>query len=65
MATQKDQVLNHIIRRGSITPMAAFKHYQITTLAERIRDLRDSGHKIATEMVNKGGKRFARYRLVA
>ncbi len=27
--------------------------------------LRDSGHKIATEWVRKGEKRFARYRLVA
>lgn len=30
-----------------------------------INELRYSGHQIATEMVKKGGKRFARYRLAA
>lgn len=63
--SQKLQVLNHIKKHGSITPMQAFSKYQITCLAERIRDARDSGHKIATEYVKKNGKRFARYRLVA
>jgi len=63
--SQKQQVLNHIKKHGSITPMQAFSRYQITCLAERIRDLRDSGHKIASEYVKRKGKRFAKYRLVA
>jgi Helix-turn-helix domain len=63
--SQKMQVLNHIKSKGSITPMEAFSRYQITCLAERIRDLKDSGHLIATEMVKRNGKRFAKYRLVA
>lgn len=63
--SQKQQVLNHIKRHGCITPMQAYSRYQITCLAERIRDLRDSGHKIAAEMVKRNGKRYAKYRLVA
>jgi len=62
---QKDQVLNHIKRYGSITPIQAFSKYQITCLAERIRDLKDSGHKIVAEYITRNGKRFAKYRLVA
>jgi hypothetical protein len=63
--SQKMQVLNHIKRKGSITPMQAFSLFQITCLAERVRDLRDSGHKIGTEWVKKNGKRFAKYRMAA
>jgi len=63
--SQKDKVLSHIKKHGSITPMQAFSRYQITCLAERIRDLRDGGHRIAAEMIRKGDKRFAKYRLVA
>ena len=62
--SQKIQVLNHIKRYGSITPMQAFSRYGITCLAERVRDARDSGHKIATEWVKQNGKRFAKYRMV-
>ena len=58
--SQKDKVLSHIRRYGSITPMVAFSKYSITCLAERIRDLKDSGHKISAEYVTKGKKRFAR-----
>ena len=62
--SQKLQVLNHIKRYGSITPIQAFSKYQITCLAERIRDLKDSGHQIAAEYITRKGKRFARYKLV-
>lgn len=62
--TQTEKILRHL-QRGSITPMQAFDRYNVTCLAERIRDLRKRGHKIMAEMVSKGGKRFARYRLVA
>lgn len=63
--SQKQQVLNHLKRHGSITPMQAYSRYQITCLAERCRDLRESGHAIVSEMVKRNGKRFARYKLVA
>jgi len=62
---QKDKVLAHIKKHGSITPMQAFSRYQITCLAERVRDLRNSGHRICAEMVKRNGKRFAKYRIVA
>jgi len=62
--SQKQQVLNHMATKGSITPMEAFKRYGITCLAERIRDARESGHKIAAVMVKANGKRFARYSLL-
>ena len=59
--SQKQQVINHIARKGSITPMEAFRRYGITCLAERIRDLKDGGHNIGMEWVKRGGKRYAKY----
>ena len=63
--SQTSQILMHIKRYGSITPITALDKYGCFRLAARIADLRDSGHKIATEIVRSGDKRFARYRLVA
>lgn len=61
--TQNDQVLNHL-RKKSISSLEAAKLYGIMCLAERIRDLREKGHKILTVMVKENGKRFARYSLI-
>lgn len=61
--SQCDQVLNHMKRHGSITPMQAFSRYQITCLAERVRDARDKGHQITKVWVKRNGKRYAKYSL--
>tara|TARA_R110000822_G_scaffold163445_1_gene303702 strand:+ start:219 stop:434 length:216 start_codon:yes stop_codon:yes gene_type:complete len=61
--TQKIKVLNHLKKRN-ITTFQAFSLYQITCLAERIRDLKEDGHKITMEWGKSGDKRFAIYHLV-
>jgi hypothetical protein len=43
----------------------ALDKYGCLRLAARINDLRERGHRIDTEIVKVGDKRFARYRLRA
>ena len=61
--SQSLQILSHMKRYGSITPLTALDKYGCMRLAARVNDLRYSGHLITTEMVKAGTKRFARYRL--
>jgi hypothetical protein len=61
--TQNQQILNHL-RKGTITPLEAAKQYGIMCLAERVRDLREKGHKILTTKEKKNGKQYARYSLI-
>lgn len=70
--TQNEQVLAHLQRGESITPLQALGVYGIFRLASRIdeirKDLRLAGskHVIVTEMVaDPKGKRYARYRMIA
>ena len=62
--SQESQILTHMKRYGSITPLTALDRYGCFRLAARVTDLKDRGHKISTELVKQGNKRFARYRLV-
>ena len=66
--TQKEEVLQHLIEKGSITDLEAYGNYAIRRLAAHICILRREGHKITTintEAVNRFGKktRFATYKL--
>jgi hypothetical protein len=61
--TQNEQILEHL-RKATITPIEAAKKYGIMCLAERVRDLKEKGHKILTTIVKENGKRFARYSLI-
>ena len=63
MIKQTEKVLAHIKKYGSITSMDAFEYYKITRLSGRIKDLRDSGVNIVTDMETKNGSTYARYRL--
>lgn len=65
MSSQATKIIKHLERYGSITPMSALEKYGCMRLAPRIGELKDQGHKIVTEMVKKGQKRYAKYRLVA
>jgi hypothetical protein len=61
---QTRKVLAHLENRGSITPLEAFGVYRITRLAARIKELRDAGIHIATEMKEDAtGTRYASYSL--
>lgn len=62
--SQNYQILNHL-KKTSITAIEALNCYQCFRLAARIKDLRDMGHLILTEMmVTKNGKRIADYTLI-
>ena len=61
--SQTDRILTHI-KKGPITPMIALERYGCMRLAARIADLKDRGHKISTEIVKKGNKRYAKYHLI-
>lgn len=62
--TQKQQVLAHLKKHGSITPWEAIQKYHITRLAAVVFTLRDEGNKIFAKIEKKDGKRWAKYTLM-
>ena len=60
--SQIQKIFNHLKHYGSITPIQALNKYGSLRLASRILELRGMGHQIETEMIEREGKRFARYR---
>lgn len=68
MAGQKERILEHMERYGSITQREALDNYSVARLASRIDELRQLGHPIITERVdglNKFGEKvhWAKYSL--
>lgn len=64
MYPQTRKVLAHLEQRGSISPLEAFGTYRITRLAARIKELRDVGFNIVTDMrEDAAGTRYASYQL--
>lgn len=66
LESQRKQVLEHLTKHGSITPVEADNLFASKRLAVIINRLRNGGHNISTEMVediNRFGHkvRFARY----
>lgn len=62
--TQCDYVICWLATGKTITHLGALGRWGVGRLAARIKDLREEGHKIATERMTRNGKTFARYRLV-
>jgi hypothetical protein len=62
---QKELILDHLKNRGSLTTLTAFQQYQCCRLSERIRELEREGHLINHCPVEKNGKRYMAYSLVA
>jgi len=61
--SQNDKVL-HALQRGPITPRDAID-FGCYRLAARIKNLREQGHNIHTELcITADNKRFARYTLL-
>lgn len=65
---QTQQILDHMKRCGSITPLEALREYGCMRLGARIWDLKRMGHRIRSEIVtdvNRNGEavRFAQYTL--
>jgi hypothetical protein len=62
--TQNSQILTHLKAGHTLTALVAVQHFRCLRLAARVRELRERGHRITTEMVWVGSrKRIARYRL--
>ena len=59
--TQIEIVRAHLMTGATITTWDAYRLYQITSLAQRIFDLRESGLLIQSEMVKYNSKWFAVY----
>ena len=57
---QKDQVLEHLKKRKSITSWEAINLYRITRLASVILDLRET-YEIVSLKETKSGKNWVRY----
>ena len=66
---QKDLILEHLEKFGSITPLEAQTLYGCMRLGARIWDLKHEGHEIVKEIVEvatrSGKAHVARYRLAA
>lgn len=63
--TQNSMVLEHLKKGRSLSPAEAMHGMGIYRLAARIKDLKNAGHNITTEMhVAPNGSRYAEYRLV-
>lgn len=60
--SQKDRILSYLKRRP-LTPIQALEKFGCFRLAARIEELRSEGYQIKTERVERGEKRYARYRL--
>jgi len=63
--SQNAQILAHMKRGKTITPIQALNWFGCMRLAARIRDLRDDGHDIAAVWFHvSSSKRVKRYSLV-
>ena len=61
--SQNKDILNHLIEKGTITPIEALNLYGCFRLGARIADLKKEGVAIRTDIVARDGKRFAQYSL--
>jgi hypothetical protein len=61
--SQEQWILSALKRGRALTPIDALRGCRCFRLAARINDLRRQGFKIKTEILSKGGKSFARYKL--
>lgn len=69
MKTQKEKIIEHIEKYGSITSFEAYMDLGITQLATRISELKEKGYEFETEWITKKNKdgavvSFKKYYLV-
>jgi len=65
MKTQTTQILEYLESGKTISPAEALVWAGCFRLAARIKDLRDAGYDIETDMKSdSNGRRYARYRLI-
>ena len=59
--TKIDTIRAHLMTGATISTWDAYRLYQITSLAQRIHDLRTAGLTIQSEIVTHNDKRFSVY----
>ncbi len=59
----QNQRLLQMLKRGPVTPIDALQEIGCFRLSARIKELRESGYNIHTELAFSGGKRYAVYTL--
>jgi hypothetical protein len=69
--SQTSRILTHLKKKTrnknkkSLTPVQAIVLFRCYRLAARISELRGKGYNISTEIIKRGGKRYAKYTLEA
>lgn len=61
--TQADRIICHLATGRPVTPLTALRRWGCLRLGARIWELKRDGHRIVRDMVTRGGKTFASYRL--
>lgn len=59
--SQNTLILKHLQSGKTLTPIDALNLFGSLRLGARIKNIRDDGYKVVTEMISQGGKTFARY----
>ena len=64
--SQTTDILRHLAKGRTLTPLEALERFGTFRLAARIAEIRRQGHSVETDTVRtRGGARVARYRLRA
>ena len=61
MKTQNERIKKHLKSGKHLTALGALKLFGCLRLGGRIHELRESGMKIKTKMIEVNGKRIAQY----
>ena len=59
--TQTEQILNHLKRGKSITPIQALNRFGCLRLSARIWEIKESGVEVKSKLESKNGKTYAKY----
>lgn len=62
--SQNNRIFEHLRDGGTLTPLEALDKFGCFRLSARIKNIKDAGFNVITEMVKSGKKRFASYRMV-
>lgn len=61
MSAQITKIITYLEKGKPLTALQALKQFGCMRLAARIHELRDLGYNIQRSMIEKNGKKFARY----
>lgn len=62
--TQTENIVNHLRKKGSITPLKAWEAYGCYRLSSVINRLRKKGLQIITEIIRRKDSIHAKYKLI-